>query len=372
MRSSTAARLLVLPGCILLLVLAHQARALAGKSVFTDEEVKQCGDIRIPEMTVTPSGVLLLAQCRQANISSSRAGRRLDDQSQAKVVTKFSHDMGKTWGPMVVLTKERGHSHGQAIYDRIRKRVLLQYQYHPSVDPEFNSTLYQSVSTDDGKTWSKAKIITHLIKTCNPKAPQNMQVGSAGAKIQTSSGRIIFVGHASHDTGCRWYTDDGGDTFHASSPYASNEAAVAEVAPGWITMQGRGAQGPWHNNRTFWTSHDDGATFSGPYPSRLLKPTDSGCSAGLVADPYPGANGQPSRLFLAEPRGPGRVGLTVHCSLDGGVTWPHKQLIGKGDDKAAYSSLRMVKGDHGKYELLVVWEVKPGMRSTRIDTSFCS
>ena len=170
---------------------------LAGTPVFTAEEVSQCGDIRIPEVTVTPTGVLLLAQCRYANASGVGKGRRrLDDMSHAKVLTKFSEDFGKTWGPMTVLTPKRGHSHPQAVYDRKRKQVLLQYQYHPSVDPEFNSTMFQLTSTDDGKTWSKKRDITSLLEQCNPDAPHDMQVGTAGAKIQTSSGRILFVGHA--------------------------------------------------------------------------------------------------------------------------------------------------------------------------------
>ena len=47
-------------------------------TVFTKEEVAQCGDIRIPQMTVTPSGILLLAQCRDANttLQTPRPGQK--------------------------------------------------------------------------------------------------------------------------------------------------------------------------------------------------------------------------------------------------------------------------------------------------------
>ena len=40
-------------------------------AVFTAAEIKQCGDIRIPELTRTPSRILLFAQCRSANSSRS-------------------------------------------------------------------------------------------------------------------------------------------------------------------------------------------------------------------------------------------------------------------------------------------------------------
>lgn len=134
----------------------------AGLPVFTDEEVAQCGDIRIPEMTVTPTGVLLLAQCRNANSTASSGRRRLDDMSHAKVLTKRSTDMGKTWDePMTVLTPKRGHSHPQAVYDRVRKQVILQYQHHPSVDPEFNSTMFQRESSEARANPYIEKLETH-------------------------------------------------------------------------------------------------------------------------------------------------------------------------------------------------------------------
>ena len=61
-----------------------------------------------------------------------------------------------------------------------------------------------------------------------------------------------------------------------------------------------------------------------------------------------------SRLFFSHPAGPGRVALTVHCSLDGGHTWPaNKTLAIDGDSPAAYSALRMVKTGENEHRLLV-------------------
>jgi|EP01046_Picozoa_sp_COSAG06_P000592 hypothetical protein len=190
-------------------VLALSARA-AAVVVFPPSEVAMCQLIRTPQMTVTPTGVLLTAQCRVAAAN----GTVNDDQHSAKVVSKFSRDMGRTWGPMQELTP-RGYSHGIAVYDRIRKRVLLQYQHHPNADPSENSTLHQRFSYDDGVTWGPERDITALVVRCNPHAPHGMQVASAGAHIQTSSGRMLFQSHAIGTThlACRWWTDDGGETF---------------------------------------------------------------------------------------------------------------------------------------------------------------
>lgn len=150
--------------------------------VFSPEEVRKCGKIRIPQMTVTPKGILLLGQCRYANDSLIETSEPLhDDQRFAKVVTKFSVDNGTTWSAMQFLTPNIGYSHGQVIYDRLRNQVVLQYQHHPNQDPTLNSTLYQRISTDccgqNGiDSWGQERDITSLVKRCNPSAPKQMQV----------------------------------------------------------------------------------------------------------------------------------------------------------------------------------------------------
>ena len=141
-------------------------------------------------------------------------------------------------------------------------------------------------------------------------------------------------------------------------------------------MSGRnGGRFPWHPNRTQWMSKDDGATFSAPGPSQLVEDAKQGCSAGLASDPYsPKLHtglGAVNRLFFSEPAGPGRIGLTIHCSLDGGLTWPKSIRVGGAEDAAAYSSLRMVEISPGEHRLLVVWEMKPNFRSALLETEWC-
>ena len=261
-------------------------------TVFSNSEVALCGRLRIPQMTVTPRGLLLVAQCRDA-------GQSNDNMLHSKVVTKFSPDNGTTWGKMVVLTPHIGHSHGQVVYDAVRKQVLLQYQHHPNADPELNSTLFQRISQDDGQTWSSPLDITAKIKRCNPYAPNNMQVGTAGSKIQTATGRIVFLGHAK-GSACRWWTDDGGKTYNASTPYLGNEASIAEIndAHG-LYMNARGLAFSWKGNRTSFWSHDDGTTFSAPVECPVKEDADFGCSAGLVSIKTPGTSSW-RRLFLSE------------------------------------------------------------------------
>ncbi len=372
---------------LLLLLLLRAAAAAADDDdiveVFTADEVAQCGNIRIPQITVTPHGVLLLGQCRKANASLSSQRHHdhplFDDQSQAKVVSKFSPDFGKTWtAPMRVLTPRPGHSHGQVVYDRVRNRVLLHYQFHPSSDPSFNSSMFQRVSQDCcGHIWGPIREITGTVNPrCNPHAPQFMQVGSAGSKVQTSSGRIIFLGHANgkeERAACRWWTDDGGETYDSTGPYLGNEASVAEVfADGGdraVYMDARGLAYAWAGNRTSSWSANDGSTFTPPAASPVREDATFGCSAGLLSS----ADGK--LLFLSEPAGPGRIGLTVHCSRDGGHTWPFSQVVGGAQNAAAYSAMRLVKDADGQQDrILIVWEPKPygNMHAATIDYDFCA
>ena len=76
------------------------------------------------------------------------------------------------------------YSNAAGIYDRVRKRLVVQYNFIPqgSTKPVVNASTYQIFSTDDGQTWSEPQDITAFLKPCNPDI-QNMQVQSAGSKV---------------------------------------------------------------------------------------------------------------------------------------------------------------------------------------------
>ena len=388
--------------------------------VFTSQQVAGCGRIRIPELAITPSRIILFAQCRgvatatapkatvklayyQNNTTVTTAMPRLasaaaaaalssggtsgtsvgDNMINATVISVHSQDGGRSWSNYTVHTPV-SYSHGAPVYDRVRKRVLLQYQHHPNVNPELNSSYKQRISLDDGVTWGPERDITHLLSHCNPQSPQQMEVESAGSKIQSSSGRILFTGH-SHGAGSAiWYTDDGGDTFTCESRFAGNEISMAELAPGHLVMNGRAGTFPWAPHRTHWESFDDGKTWSDPSQSQLLDDGGHECEGALIAanftttvsqgamggleDGRPQPNspltsslrnsgvvqkGQNRKLaaavvsrtviFFSEPEGtmPKRTALALRCSFDGGKTWPGAYFV-DGDAPAAYSDMRLL------------------------------
>ena len=161
--------------------------------------------------------------------------------------------------------------------------------------------------------------------------------------------------------------------FSATDPYRGSEATIAELTPGHLVMNMRGNGFTWseHYRASAWST-DDGTTFGAPVRCPLREPDKGGCSAGLVALPESGA---PTRLFLSEPAGgPGgghenRSSLMLHCSLDGGVSFPHALQVS--EQRAGYSSMRVVNTTEGQ-RILIVWEVEPTQQAELIETSWCS
>jgi hypothetical protein len=343
--------------------------------VFTADEVRQCGNIRIPELTVTPSRIIIWAQCRSANTSNSAALPPFgDNMIHAKVVSKASSDLGESWTNWTVHTPVQ-YSHGKAIFDRVAKQVVLQYQHHPSTNPELNSSYLQRVSTDDGLSWGPERDITDQLAGCNPYRPIEMEVESAGSSIQTAAGRLIFTGHSKHNDSCTWYSDDHGATYRTSNRFVGNEISVAELAPGHLVMNGRGGSHPWNPNRTRYRSTDDGATWGPGEASVLTDNNEFGCEAALIAVNVSTGGSDTTVLFFAEPIGKSRTDLVLRCSLDGGDTWPHRRAV-NGHEAAAYSAIAALpvsrgRGDSAGTELLLVWESGNTFIAQKVGIGWC-
>eukprot|EP00756_Hemistasia_phaeocysticola_P058606 Hpha_TRINITY_DN35252_c0_g1::TRINITY_DN35252_c0_g1_i1::g.145188::m.145188/K01186/NEU1; sialidase-1 len=325
-----------------------QTTEVSPTRVFSVGEVAKCGEIRTPQPAMLANGtIVLFAQCRVVLMAE-------DDFRHTRMVTKTSHDGGETWSPMSFVTEE-STGVGVAVVDKARDALVFQYQTLPNKDPYEGNTLWQKVSTDAGATWSTPVNLTSQIANCNSNATLGMVCGAAGSRIQTTSGRLVFSGH-NRGSICVWFSDDGGETYSTSELFKGNEQSIAQLADGSLYMNGRGTQWPW-KNRTAYRSKDGGATWSEGEPTPL---TDVNCEAPVIT----ANNG--STLFFSEPIGPGRYTYTLHCSCNGGVTWPSSLTVNKGQ-AAQYSSLV----DLGGGKLLAVWEQLPTQLSHVFDTEWC-
>ena len=346
-------------------------------SVFSTEELELCVKFRTPSLVRTNSGtVLVIARCCGDNMcennDKSVSGTVGDNNKDAVVAMKSSGDGGFTWENFTILSPEEptGFANGFGIYDRFNDRVLVQYQYYPggSTAPAVNTSYYQMTSEDDGVTWTSPVDITSQLSNCNPD-PGNMMCQSAGNKVQTETGRLLWAAHDHADHVCVWYSDDGGDTYSTSSLFAGNEVSMAVTGANrtQLLMNGRGTLFDWQPHRADYWSEDGGATWSDPVESPLLEDVTAdgeadGCERSLV--------NVDDVLYSAEPKGPKRTHLFINCSTDYGVTWTNGRNINNGDDGAGYSDI--VGLNNGK--LLVVWENADILNfyAAQIDTDWCT
>ena len=369
----------------LLYLISLPCIAAKATSVFTDKEVQKCSRFRLPQLVRNnhSGAVHVLANCCGANRCSSKAwGVELDgdeedglgdDFSDCKVIMKTSHDEGRTWTNFQTVSP-KGADHyasGAGIYDKVRSRLVVQYQHFPygSTKP-CNSTIYlQTMSSDDGATWSKTADISPFINPgCNDNrhdGDHNKVYQSAGSKVQTPTGRLVWPGKAQGGPVCVWYSDDGGATYNVSNQFKGNEVSVAYVRayePNELYMNGRGQQFPWGGtHRTEYRSHDGGTTWSSGTESQL---TDG--SAGQVERSLRHIG---AALYAAGPMKPKRSAMRIYCSRDEGHTWPSKVDVND-DRKGGYSD--MVGLRSGK-ELLLVWEDGEGnFNAEVVDHTFCA
>ena len=375
--------------------------------IYTQEELKSCGwRIRTPTLVQTAHAIHTIGRCCGANLCTSKShkcighgksehcwppkqagdddaqwsavdvggadDRLADDNSFSTTVMKSSFDGGITWGNFQVLSPKGGigYSCSHAIYDRVRETLVLQYHHFGTntTRPATKVKTFQMFSTDDGQSWTWPEDISAQIAGCSV-SKDDMMYQSAGSRIQTHTGRMLWPAHSFEGHACVWYSDDGGKTYNVSNIIDGNEISVAELkdadAPdGYkILMNGRHCKGcAWGmDHRARYWSSDDGAHFGPPEESPLLTDDGRGCERTLI-----NVDGV---LYSSEPQGPERTQMVLQCSKDGGKTWPKSQMhTVNGDNVGAYSAILGVKGGG----ILMVWENDKGNQvSGIIGTDWC-
>ena len=141
------------------------------------------------------------------------------------------------------------------------------------------------------------------------------------------------------------YSDDGGATWHASSPFpvsGTGEGALAEISDGRVYYNSRSHVAEDAKRREAW-SYDGGATWQDLQVSVLPDRSGSrnfwyGCKGGLIRLPIEGhdiliySNIDVPKTGMRE-----RQNVTVWASFDGAETWPVKRSVYSGF--SGYSSL---------------------------------
>ena len=162
-------------------------------------------------------------------------------------------------------------------------------------------------------------------------------------------GRILFIGYKENPFRARvYYTDDYGKTYILSPTVLENmsESALAELSNGSVVANMRNSNDVWNCKcRGIAMSNDGGATFTNPYPdTRLSTPT---CQGSIIT-----VNNGSILLFSNPDNSKSRINMTVHKSIDNGVSWIKVYDLCQ-QCGAAYSDLTSVT-QNGYFGLL--WE----------------
>ncbi|GAA2249638.1 neuramidase [Streptomyces ruber] len=289
---------------------------------------------RIPAVVRTVRNTLLaFAEGRVLNCG---------DAADIDLVVKRSTDGGRTWGPLQVINRGEGDTHGNPapVVDRRTGRVLLAETYNTGRTDSANCAVpcdrvpYLQFSDDDGLTWSEPRDLSEEILpgewnswyATGPVHGIQLAHGEHagrlvfGVNAETWDGRRITANHAALVV-----SDDGGDSWRIGAtdtwPVARDgtfrqkpsEVTLAERADGSVLVSGREQDGTDLGHRAQAVSRDGGDSFTAPFRAipDLYMPQVQGSLLRLG-----------DRMLLAGPADPDRRRtMAVRSSYDGGRTW---------------------------------------------------
>ncbi|MEU9502356.1 sialidase family protein [Streptomyces sp. NPDC048196] len=297
---------------------------------------------RIPAVVRSTHGTLL----------AFAEGRRHDcgDSGDIDLVLKRSTDGGRTWGPLQVVNRGGGDTHGNPapVVDRRTGRIVLAETYNKgrtdglSCDVPCDRTPHLQYSDDDGATWSAPRDLTSDIR---PARWNSWYATGPVHGIQLTrgrhAGRLVLGINAESYAGNRVtanhaalvHSDDGGDTWKVGAldtwPIAADgtfrqkpsEMTLLERSDGAIYVNGREQDGTDLGHRTWAVSRDGGGSFSAPFRALpdLYTPM---VQASALRLPHSSAAGGRSRTLFAAPADPDRRRtMTIRSSWDEGRTW---------------------------------------------------
>ncbi len=296
---------------------------------------------RIPAIITANDGSLI-------TVTDKRLDSPLDLPANMDLVVKRSTDNGRTWGAPVYLAGENvsiPFSNPALVLNKRNGEIVCLFSGNQGF---FLSTasdpirIYQSISRDNGITWSPPKDLTPQIYGANATNPVTKVWQGAfhapGNFTQLRNGRLMAV-IAVRETIKRdisdflIYSDDNAKTWKVSLNRActnGNEGKVVELDNGKLLMSVRSS-----GNRLFNLSNDLGMTWGTPWVQNSI--TDPSCNGDMIRYTSISGGYEKNRLLHSIPFSTSRKNVSVLLSYDEGTTWPMRKSIYSG--ASAYSSL---------------------------------
>lgn len=276
------------------------------------------------------------------------------DESPARLVRIHSDDQGRTWSAPVTVVENTGGNNVMSV-SLLRLASGKLAMFYCLKNSWLDCRPHMRVSTDEGETWSDAKLIQ--------QAPGYFVLNNDRV-IQTSKGRLIVPlafhrsrgsdPHSSKSFDARaiamWlYSDDEGATWTESASWWAmpvpsgsglQEPGVVELADGSIFSWCRTSNGGQYGFR----SADAARTFSAPEPTEMKSPNGPASIKRL-----PGSSdllaiyNDHSGMFPFPPKK--RNPFVAAISTDGGKTFSQRKLIENDPDGLYhYTAIHFIDG----------------------------
>ncbi|HCT79418.1 MAG TPA: neuraminidase [Micromonosporaceae bacterium] len=286
---------------------------------------------RIPAIVKATNGMLL----------AFAEGRVKDcgDDENIDIVVRRSTDGGRTWGPLILVSKGNGSTHGNPVpivHAATGRVVLVSTHNGPAPCPNgCDRDPYVQVSDDHGATWSPPREMTegkraawnHWYAT-GPMHGIQLTRGSHAGRLVVGANFESFDGVGPHVYGTHLlYSDDRGDSWHIGAETSrddgtiiAQEVTVVELTDGRIYALAR-ERGTDDGHRAFAISSDSGESFDAPFRTipGLEMPDVQASTLRLHATDQGDQN---NRILLSSPAHPvAREVMTVRSSWDEGRSW---------------------------------------------------
>ena len=376
-----------------LLFLVPLSGAVTSVDVFTSGEGGSAA-FRIPGLLAVPPGArdngtspaVLLA------VAEGRLEGCGDFNGLHTIVAKRSLDGGRSWSALRTLLDPRvvygvdscplNATDGGCefwdptpVFDNHTGDILLLATHSRTSSQRLSGRLdlWLLRSRDLGLTWATPENITQQVVT-----PEGVMTPGNGHGTQLASGRLLVAGYmrpggdgsefcvtiASDDHGMTWHMQQasraaGMGTSECevtelclrvnSSNGGSNVCHAVVVMDERMNRDAQAARGGCGHGVPLcrWRSYsdDEGATWRALSPQPSLP--DPACKGGITAWRGRGIDGGDAMLVSNAASTTSRTNITLHISLDGGITWPSAQarLV---SSPGGYSDVQLVAGVHGR------------------------